>query len=548
LRSLFAKRCVLLCVTLVLWQTLLALEVMPELAVYLALGSGPLAGGIALLTFLSLLSGIFFAWLPTEATAHSALLVLLLCCAWRGRLTLFDEPKRGALPDGLSDAARWCGRAAVLLGLLYAASAAFEQYNPRQVLPQAAGCVVFGLALWRVPVRRRALDRGAVTLGVVVSLLCLGMLEAASRVIMPQPQVPPDLYRHHPKSLYALTPSLEMTMGFGSTEIADAPEIPIRINRLGMRNEEVPEEKPGDELRVVCIGDSYTFGWGGLEENTFAAQLQVLLRDAVPGRRVRVINAGVGAYGPWQERVVLQERVLPLRPDVVVLQTFCANDIAETLFKEGRVLESYEPEWLGFLSTYRMAGTMAFKVNRWLRLTSNLYFVLERQVMGDWVIVSYYKRFRWKPDLGLPRPKTLAGRLWIAEPDLADWYPALEEGFAEMRRDIEGIQQDCRAAGVPLLAFNIPWFQGMMHRVPPVITLQQELYAPGKGARKLEALLAEVADHSLPLLDRFLSDADPTRFSYEKDGHFVREANTEIAALLAERLLPLLRGSAEARP
>ena len=63
-----------------------------------------------------------------------------------------------------------------------------------------------------------------------------------------------------------------------------------------------PDPEPSfaeDELRVVALGDSCTFGKGVNEEDTWPRQLEGLLAEAAPERRVAVWNLGHNGYSGW---------------------------------------------------------------------------------------------------------------------------------------------------------------------------------------------------------------------------------------------------------
>ncbi len=98
------------------------------------------------------------------------------------------------------------------------------------------------------------------------------------------------------------------------------PALPhrIHINALGLRGPEVASPPRGP--RVLCIGDSFTFGDFVSDDETLPAQLSRLL-----GPEVEVLNGGVGGTTIVDQRVFL-ERALPLHPDVVVL-VYSENDL-----------------------------------------------------------------------------------------------------------------------------------------------------------------------------------------------------------------------------
>lgn len=96
------------------------------------------------------------------------------------------------------------------------------------------------------------------------------------------------------------------------------------INSLGFRGPEVEPRQP-DELRIVALGDSMTFGIGVDDSRTLPALLEREL-EARLDRPVTVINTGHAAYSTNQEVSVLLEHGAVLDPDLAILFWFF-NDI-----------------------------------------------------------------------------------------------------------------------------------------------------------------------------------------------------------------------------
>ncbi len=94
------------------------------------------------------------------------------------------------------------------------------------------------------------------------------------------------------------------------------------INALGWRGPEFGTPKPPHVLRIACVGDSHTFGFGVGESDTWPARLHQLLFASTGARAVEVYNFGVGGFGTEQEVRLLSTRVFACRPDLVVLQTY----------------------------------------------------------------------------------------------------------------------------------------------------------------------------------------------------------------------------------
>jgi len=97
------------------------------------------------------------------------------------------------------------------------------------------------------------------------------------------------------------------------------------INSHGLRGDEFAPLKPAGTVRILGVGDSFTFGAGVREEDTFLARLERDLNSASPGPAYEVINCGVASYNTADEVTYLEKRWLDLEPDVVLL-VFVIND------------------------------------------------------------------------------------------------------------------------------------------------------------------------------------------------------------------------------
>lgn len=100
-----------------------------------------------------------------------------------------------------------------------------------------------------------------------------------------------------------------------------------RINALGYRGSEIPTSPGAEELRVLHVGDSFTWGHNVADDSTTPAALQRQLA-ALCGLAL-VINAGLpGSTIAGQDEMV--RRGLVLGPDLVLL-TYHENDIDELI-------------------------------------------------------------------------------------------------------------------------------------------------------------------------------------------------------------------------
>jgi len=107
------------------------------------------------------------------------------------------------------------------------------------------------------------------------------------------------------------------------------------IGEHGWRRPVYPRAKSPGHFRIVCIGDSTTFGVGCSWSDAWPHQLEVLLnQDAEWSRSHRiteVLNLGVLMYGPDQSLLALKNYGLAYSPDLVIFH-LCSDDFADASF------------------------------------------------------------------------------------------------------------------------------------------------------------------------------------------------------------------------
>ena len=101
------------------------------------------------------------------------------------------------------------------------------------------------------------------------------------------------------------------------------------------RGTDFPLEKPANEKRLLCIGDSFAFGMWCDDGETLVEELARYANEAeeraASGVHWRAINLGVPGYHSGQQARAFEEDGLPLAPDAVVIY-FNSNDIEQEGF------------------------------------------------------------------------------------------------------------------------------------------------------------------------------------------------------------------------
>jgi lysophospholipase L1-like esterase len=108
----------------------------------------------------------------------------------------------------------------------------------------------------------------------------------------------------------------------------DTPEFHVRVrtNADGFRGAPLPGPKPPGTVRVVVLGDSFTFGYGVRERQAYPARLAGRLARVASPCRVEVVNLGVPGAGPLDYLHHLEHTAARLSPDVVLVGVF-GNDV-----------------------------------------------------------------------------------------------------------------------------------------------------------------------------------------------------------------------------
>lgn len=166
------------------------------------------------------------------------------------------------------------------------------------------------------PVLRRLVSSLGLSVGALV--VALIVIELLLRIVAPHENIPQREYDRHLG--WRGRPGLECVLNERLFTIS------ISQNSRGFRDTERSVETPPGTTRVLCCGDSFTWGWGVEQDEIYTTVLERCYRDA--GSAVEVLNAGVGGYSTDQLLLFLNREGLSYSPDYVVYQA-AWNDVRD---------------------------------------------------------------------------------------------------------------------------------------------------------------------------------------------------------------------------
>jgi lysophospholipase L1-like esterase len=107
--------------------------------------------------------------------------------------------------------------------------------------------------------------------------------------------------------------------------LKDNPVWSVSLNSRGFRGPEFTKEKQPGVVRILCLGDSWTFGANVDDAAAWPRRLEARLAEEYGPARFEVLNLGVMGYSSFQGLELLRRTGMELDPDLVLIG-FGMND------------------------------------------------------------------------------------------------------------------------------------------------------------------------------------------------------------------------------
>lgn len=318
--------------------------------------------------------------------------------------------------------------------------------DPPSSAPSGAASSSRQAASWRGRV-------GAVLVGTVCGVMCVEGAVRLSHVVAEWSYRSLDLITvPDPVRFRTLVPDTSM--------VVRGPHGSYRVHTtaLGTRGDgPLAPLPPPATLRVLCVGDSFTFGAGVDNDETWSQRLAQYLYEplAQRGWAVEAVNMGMSGYDPELERRDLEAFGLLLRPHVVIVALFGANDVVEIMGGRDAWAAAHRPS-----PPARLAAVPApvpgspkagVRLKRWMSQHSVLYQLLRDRARATPALREALTRW------GLMSPLTPnPDGYWYVQIARRPWDPFIEKGFERTVEAVTRMAENTRESQATFLVVLIP--------------------------------------------------------------------------------------------
>lgn len=326
------------------------------------------------------------------------------------------------------------------------------------------------------------------------------------------------------------------------------------------------EKDPGDRLRVVFLGDSFTEGVGYPQEETLSGRAERIL-NARGGRRFEVLNGGRSSYCPLLEYQRLRRFLADGYKADLVVALPDVSDVYDELAYGGLYERGTSREPLPLPEPfYRPVLRTAYNHSSLLRAVR---IALGRAAHGEAGPANGTPEATTLPatgtisadavlGLGPDQQRILRANWMFHEPSLRGWT---RDGMGSLLANLGWIHRLTREASIPLIVVTYPWptllydrddpalYRRLVRRWPEVYGERELVYGrrPSPRAFEYERLLQGFCRaRAIPQVDLFADFRRDPRW-YELflagDVHFNEKGNELAAERISQAVVAVLAGN-----
>lgn len=323
------------------------------------------------------------------------------------------------------------------------------------------------------------------------------------------------------------------------------------INSLGLRNKEIKVEKEKGTYRILCFGDSWTFGWGVDVEYSWPMQMENYLK-ANGYTSVEVINCGQGGQFTTTYQQFISKAVPLLKPDLVLVGVLQLDDLAQLFENKITAAKGNVNSPKFFVKSFLMAS-----FGNYLKLVApnnseiDIRTVWEDNNKGLIKEFSGLRQLRFTTLSDTIQTLFRTGNLnpgllnnYIDFPDRVavfnnPQHPVTQEAIRNMNIDFEKMNAVCKANTAVLMFINLPmnYFTGhVVERMPSDV-----LNAYYENNNHIDSIYASIAKTNqlpyLQLTQHFKDLTEKEKYFFKYDGHPNKEGYQQIANEIGKHLI-----------
>lgn len=325
----------------------------------------------------------------------------------------------------------------------------------------------------------------------------------------------------------------------------------VRTNNLGLRDRDFSIDK-GDKFRILCFGDSWTFGYGVNIENSWPKKLeQYLLNKGI--ENVEVINCGRPGQFTDTYRNYIEKIVPILNPDLVLVGVLQLDDLAQLYTNNYRlnhtgVIKKYSTKIKSLLLRYfKYSFENIIGTPTKIEFASN-WSKTSLSMINDF---NYWQNIRFSTLNDTIQNLFKSGNLgpsfinyYINYPDRITIFnnpdhPATKFAINAMSNDFAVMKDICSKYNSELIFINIPtnYFTGhIVIRTPSdILNKYYELN------NNIDPIYRSIANkNNLPYIemtDHFLGLQNKSEYLFKYDGHPNENGYEEMANYIGKQLI-----------
>ncbi len=379
----------------------------------------------------------------------------------------------------------------------------------------------------RLRVTMRTLAVLVVTMVMTLVLLEIGLRHFA-------PQFSPEMRAELTKGIFTSDPATTYRTMSGLNKefhIAESDTMLV-INSQGLREDHEVAPPPSfagsgpapqsGTTRVLCVGDSFTFGYG--VEGNQAYPYLLNGSKAPDNSAIESINGGVMGYGTDNEAAWLQAYGWQLKPKIVIVGFYVGNDVRDVILGREKTMVDEQGNLLP------SSNEPANSVKYWLAANSHAYVFL-RGLAHD-----------------IFAPKTKGDTQGFKTYDTASLYFKTEPsdiagGWGKALGLLDSMRADATAHGAEFVVVVIPtreqvddaFWQQMLNK----FRLNEADLQRDRPQQRLADWSASSGTPIIDLLPGFRADAGSDPYYYTLDSHWNPAGHTLAAKLIRDGMAKL---------